>query len=229
MPPLPNPANQYTVDPRSASTLVELWLVRHGETQWNADGRVQGHQDVPLSPRGVGQAFRVAERLAASRLMFEGLYASDLERARETAGPIAAVLGLEVRIDPRLREINSGLLQGRLKDELPQLFPEYLAAVQQDPWNTTRPAGESMAQVAQRLANFVAGLPPGRHLLVTHGGVIRAALKQVLQMQDQTWRRFNIANASITRLGLDRGIGQAYSVGDTAHLEVWADALMDDT
>jgi probable phosphoglycerate mutase len=226
---LPKLANRSALPSGPTSTLIELWLVRHGETQWNIDGRVQGHQDIPLSPRGVGQAFRVAERLAASRLPFEGLYASDLERARETAAPIATVLGLGLRIDPRLREINSGLLQGHLKDELPRFFPEYLAAVQQDPWQTARPEGESMAQVAQRLASFVAELHPGRHLLITHGGVIRAALKQVLQMQDQTWRRFNIANASITRLGLDCGVGQAYSVGDTAHLEVWADALMDDT
>lgn len=229
MPHLASPTSHPASSPAATSSVVELWLVRHGETQWNADGRVQGHQDVPLSPRGVGQAFRVAERLAASHLVFDGLFTSDLQRARETAGPISAVLGLALHLDARLREIHSGLLQGRLKAEISQAFPDYLSALRQDPWSTARPGGESMAQVALRLQAFMDDLGPGRYLLVTHGGVIRAALRHILEMQDQSWRRFNIANASITRLGLVEGVGQAYSVGDTAHLEVWADALMDDT
>lgn len=218
-----------TYRPEWPQTLMtELWLLRHGETEWNADGRVQGHIDVALSPKGIGQAFRVAERLAGMKVRFDGLYSSDLERARETARPIAQALGLQLVLEPRIREIDAGRLSGLLRAETAKLFPAYHLAIQLDPWYTARPGGESMAEVAARFLDFAYSLPAGRFLLVAHGGVVRAALKSLLEMQDDSWRRFNIANTSITRLSIEDGRGSALSVGDTAHLELWADALMDD-
>ncbi len=204
----------------------EVWFIRHGETEWNAKRRFQGHLDVPLSPVGVGQAFRLAERLARTRVVFHGLYASDLRRARETAEPLAQALRLPLVTTPLVREIDVGELAGLTREEAEVRFPEYFAALLQDPWGTRRPGGESMDQLAQRLQTFLERLPPGRHLVVTHGGVVRAALKAALDLRGHTWRRFHILNTSITRILYPEG--EVLAVGDVAHLESWADWLSDE-
>ncbi|AEB12934.1 histidine phosphatase family protein [Marinithermus hydrothermalis] len=208
--------------------MIEVWLIRHGETAWNAAGRVQGHADVPLSPAGIGQAFRLAERLKRSRVAFTTLFSSDLRRTQETAQALALALGLgsAVRTDPLLREIHVGQLAGLTREEIHARFPEFVQAVTRDPWCTPRPGGESMAELAGRVRRFLEQLEPGRHLVVTHGGVIRAALKEVLGLTGDAWRRFHVPNTSITRLELTRG--EALSVGDAAHLEAWADWLSDE-
>uniref|UniRef100_A0A7C2G560 Histidine phosphatase family protein n=1 Tax=Thermus islandicus TaxID=540988 RepID=A0A7C2G560_9DEIN len=207
--------------------MKELWLVRHGETEWNAQRRYQGHLDVPLSPVGIGQAFRLAQRLAKSRLAFDGLYASDLRRARETAEPLATVLGLPLHTTPLLREIDVGALAGLSREEAEARYPEFLQNALKDPWHTPRPGGESMADLAGRLQAFLDRLPPGRHLLVTHGGVIRAALKLALELEREAWRRFHIPNTSITRILLPER--EVLTVSDAAHLETWTDWLSDES
>ncbi|MGQ9511126.1 MAG: histidine phosphatase family protein [Thermaceae bacterium] len=207
--------------------MKELWLIRHGETEWNVQKRFQGHLDVPLSPKGVGQAFRLAERLGRSRLPFDGLYSSDLRRAAETASLLAQALRLTLQTSPLLREIDVGELAGLDREEVAERFPEFVAQASLDPWNTSRPKGESMAQVAQRFQAFLEELPEGRHLVVTHGGVIRAALKLALNLNGDAWRRFHIQNTSITRLLFPEG--EVLSVGDAGHLETWADHLSDES
>jgi probable phosphoglycerate mutase len=206
--------------------MTELWLVRHGETFWNAEGRFQGQLDVPLSPKGMGQAVRVAERLGSSGLRFDGLFSSDLERARETARPIAQALKLELSLDERIREIDAGQLQGLLRPEIEERFPQFFKQTKLDPWNAKRPAGESMADVAMRACGFLYGLPEGRFVVVTHGGVVRAALRELLGLEGHAWRNFQIQNTSITRLVMPEGY--ALSVGDVGHLEAWADHLPDE-
>jgi probable phosphoglycerate mutase len=206
--------------------MKELWLVRHGETPWNAEGRFQGHYDINLSPAGLHQAYRIAERLAASRHPFDGLYSSDLQRATLTARPIAQALHLTPIYDPRIREIYAGELQGLLRSEMELRYPEFHQAVQLDPWNARRPGGESMADLAARVQSFLDDLPDGRHVVVTHGGVIRSALKIILKLENGTWRKFQIQNTSITRLLHPEGM--ALSVGDVGHLEAWAEGLADE-
>ena len=95
--------------------MLRLILVRHGETEWNAQRRYQGHSDVPLSALGRRQAARAAERLAA--LKIDAVYTSDLGRALETAEIIAEQRGLEVCAEPRLRELNFGVFEGLTFDE----------------------------------------------------------------------------------------------------------------
>ena len=135
--------------------MKEIWYVRHGETEWNAQRRFQGHLDVPLSPVGIGQAFRLAERLSRSRISFDRLYASDLRRARQTAEPLAQVLGLPIATTPLLREIHVGELAGLTRAEAEARFPSFLAEAAKDPWNARRPGGESMADLARRLEAFL--------------------------------------------------------------------------
>ena len=206
--------------------MKELWFIRHGETPWNTEGRFQGHCDINLSPQGLHQAYLVAERLERSRDPFDGLYSSDLQRATLTAKPIAEALQLKTQTDPRLREIYAGELQGLLRSEIERQFSDFQAAVKLDPWNTKRPGGESMADVASRVQDFIQDLPEGRHIIVAHGGTIRAAIKMVLNLENGTWKKFQIQNTSITRLLYPEGI--ALSVGDVGHLEAWANTHADE-
>jgi broad specificity phosphatase PhoE len=106
--------------------MLHLMLVRHGESEWNAQRRYQGQSDVPLSALGRRQAELIAERLAGGKI--DAVYASDLARAWETARPIAEKNGLKVISEPRLRELKFGVLEGLTFDEAQAHYPEMMAA-----------------------------------------------------------------------------------------------------
>ncbi len=146
----------------------ELWLVRHGATDWSAAGRLTGWTDVPLNALGRDQASALAARLAGQR--FAGAWTSDLSRARDTA----LLAGVDAIADPRLRELDFGSLDGMRWDELPPGVPERL--VEFDSFEA--PGGESTAALRARVHDFLDGLTDGHHLLVTHGGVIRLLLRE---------------------------------------------------
>jgi broad specificity phosphatase PhoE len=146
--------------------VTELLLVRHGETDWNAEGRLQGHTDRPLSDYGREQARRLADDLEGEAL--EGLYASDLARARETAEIVGEQLGLPVVLDPDLREKDWGNWEG-------------LTAVERDRvefvGESTEAHQERMLRALRRIAERH---PAGRVLVVTHGGSMRRVQSKVL-------------------------------------------------
>jgi 2,3-bisphosphoglycerate-dependent phosphoglycerate mutase len=158
--------------------MTTLLLVRHGETDWNADGRLQGHTDRPLSDFGRRQAQRLAEELAGEEL--QAIYASDLVRACETAKIVGERLGLPVALDSDLREKNWGTWEG-------------LTAVERD---RVEFAGESTEEHQERilraLERIAARHPVGRVLIVTHGGSMRrvqtAALGMALPVVDNCGR-----------------------------------------
>ncbi|MEY3509337.1 MAG: hypothetical protein RLZ21_1094 [Pseudomonadota bacterium] len=101
-----------------------ICFVRHGETNWNAERRMQGHIDIPLNTTGMGQAKRLANALTQTKHSFDAIYSSDLERALHTANAVANALSLAVQTTPQLRERNVGQLQGLLLSEAPVLLPE---------------------------------------------------------------------------------------------------------
>jgi broad specificity phosphatase PhoE len=148
--------------------VTALLLVRHGETDWNADGRLQGHTDRPLSEFGRRQAQQLAEELASERL--EAIYASDLSRARETAEIVGRRLGLAVVLDPDLREKDWGNWEG-------------LTAVERD---RVEFVGESREAHRERVLGALKRIaerhPGGRVLVVTHGGSMRRAQAAALGM-----------------------------------------------
>ena len=153
---------------------MRLWLVRHGQTDWNLDGRYQGQSDVPLNATGLAQAAAFAASLCGKR--FDALYSSDLARAYQTAEVIAACLGLPVQADPRLREINQGEWQGRTLDEIKGIFNNegpQARKVTIDPVTTRAPGGESVWEVSQRMAQAADDIArrysTGRVLVVGHG------------------------------------------------------------
>jgi probable phosphoglycerate mutase len=110
-----------------------IYLIRHGETEWNLAGRWQGHADVPLNELGARQAQLVGRRLAREGARFDAIYSSDLARAFQTAWEIGAAVKVPVQLLPPLREIDLGAWSGRTYDEIKQLFPEEVAQVE-DQW-----------------------------------------------------------------------------------------------
>lgn len=162
--------------------VARLVLVRHGETEYNRDGRWQGSgSDSPLTERGVEQARTAASSLAG--VPFDALYASSLARAVETARVLAGALGLEVRVDEGLRELAHGSWEGKTMEEVLDAWPEEHAALESDPWSVPRPGGESYRELAERLwpvlDRFADRHAGGRVLVVTHGGPIRLVLAEL--------------------------------------------------
>lgn len=150
--------------------MATLLLVRHGETDWNAEGRLQGHTDRPLNDYGRRQAQALAEQLAGARV--DAIYTSDLARARETAEIVAARLGLPVAVDPDLREKDWGTWEGLTSEE--RLTVEFQG-------ESTEAHRERVMRAIERIVAAHAG---GRVVVVTHGGSLRriqAAVKGVAE------------------------------------------------
>jgi len=151
--------------------MTELWLVRHGQTDWNLAGRYQGHEDIPLNAVGLQQADALAEKLAGET--FVAIYSSDLLRARVTAETVAERLGLTVIPLIGLREINQGDWQGRTLVDVCAEFGEPDPNAGEEMLLERAPGGESVAEVAARLKLAADGIaaahPGGKVLVVTHG------------------------------------------------------------
>jgi broad specificity phosphatase PhoE len=149
-------------------------VLRHGQSEWNAAGRWQGHADPPLDRAGELQAVAASELLGT----FDAVWASDLQRASRTAMIIAELLGIgPVQIDPRLRETDVGEWEGLTQQEVEAGWPGYLAARRRPPG--FEPYDAAADRLLAALRDMVAPHPGGEVLAVSHGGVIRAALRAV--------------------------------------------------
>jgi probable phosphoglycerate mutase len=163
-----------------------IFLVRHGETDWNLAGRLQGYHDIPLNDLGREQAAetaRVVERLSGGTNGLDYV-ASPLSRASQTMAILRAELGLApdgFRRDPRLREIGFGRWEGATWPELRRRDPVSLAARDADPWNFVPPGGESYAELSARVLAAIGELTHDA-VVVTHGGVVRAILHALTGM-----------------------------------------------
>jgi probable phosphoglycerate mutase len=182
-----------------------LWLVRHGETDWNAAGLAQGHRDqARLTPRGVRQAWAVVGQLCDRPI--GALFASDLHRAMETAAPLAAVLGLAVTRDTRLRERCLGILEGTAAAAISPLVSGVRAGRVVDP-DAAPPGGESLRDLYQRVAGFadelaarrLPGLGTGDIAVVAHGGTLRVLNAYLHGVPVERMRWEPLANGTILR------------------------------
>ena len=158
--------------------MTYLCLVRHGQTDWNLEGRYQGQSDVPLNQKGLEQARSLAERLKGET--FYAIFSSDLTRARQTAEPIANLLGLPIQLEPGLREINQGQWEGVLVEDIKARYAEIWSKRTEDPANVRPPGGETVREVATRvyaaLDNIARRFPNGQVLIVSHGLSIATAI-----------------------------------------------------
>jgi probable phosphoglycerate mutase len=157
--------------------MVECWLIRHAQTDWNVEGRYQGQADMPLNATGLAQANMAVEKLAGFH--FDALYSSDLLRARQTAQAISMKLGLKVSLDTRLREINLGEWQGQLFTEIREKYPTEMSVRRADPENSRPPGGETVKELSIRVwAAFdeISHANPGGSVLVVSHGLALAAV-----------------------------------------------------
>jgi broad specificity phosphatase PhoE len=184
-----------------------ILLARHGETDWNAVGRWQGHTDRPLTERGRHQAAELAERLADVEL--DAIYSSDLLRAVETAEPVAKRLGLRLQTLPELREVDVGTWAGLTRDEVAERFPDGFR--RWSDWQTGWENGETYDEMGERVVGAIlrlAGEHPGeRILVVSHGGAIRALQAAAAGIGIATFRRLRpvVQNARVTSILVENG------------------------
>jgi alpha-ribazole phosphatase len=182
--------------------MTELCLVRHGQTDWNLQGRYQGQSDVPLNENGRLEAHALARRLKDR--FFSVIYTSDLERARETAEILAASLQVPITCDDRLREINQGEWEGQLVEDIKARYSRLWLQRKVDPASIRPPGGETVGEVAERVhavLDEIASLNAGPVLIVSHGLAIATVICKVRAMP----------------------VGQAYSVIPDNAEPVWVE------
>jgi len=200
---------------------TQIILIRHGETEWNLSGRWQGHADSPLSPRGVSQATALGERMKKEDFNF--FYSSDLERAQHTARLVGGPSGWTPTLMESLRERDLGVLEGLTTDEMLVTKPEEYQSFREDGTDYQVPGGESFRQFYNRCSQAledIANKHPGKKIgVVTHGGVLGAIFRYVLQIPLEAERNFVLLNCSINRLEKTNGGWNLVSWGDIAHLD----------
>lgn len=207
--------------------MLQVYLVRHGETVWNAARRIQGQSDSALTEKGEQQARQVGER--ARTLGITHVISSDLGRTRRTAEIIADACGCSVKLDPRLRELNMGVLEQRPIDSLSEEEEGWRRTLVNGTVNGRIPEGESMAELADRMQqalNACLELPPGsRPLLVSHGMALGVLISTLLGLPAHAERRLRLRNCSLSRVDHQQSAWLAAgwvveTAGDVSHLDL---------
>ena len=177
-----------------------LLLIRHGQTEWNRDHRIQGNGDSPLTEHGHAQARAAANAL--QRFEIDALYASDAGRALQTAAPIADMLQRQPETDPRLRERHYGIFEGKTSVEVRSQYPDLYEAYKKRHPDFVVPGGESIAGVQARgvaACTDIAQRHPGQHVaVISHGGTIRAIARYVLDVPLMAKWRVRLENGGLT-------------------------------
>ncbi|MGQ9926455.1 MAG: histidine phosphatase family protein [Chloroflexaceae bacterium] len=207
-----------------------VYLIRHGETDWNLTGRWQGHADVPLNAVGWRQAQLLGQRLVREGVRFDALYSSDLARAAQTAREVSTALGVAVKLTRGLREIDLGSWSGHTTAELQALYPDDFARVAAGE-DIPRGGGESIRAMRQRVVTTIERIiaeHSGATLgVVTHGGCIRALLSHAVSLDGNEFQHFpHIGNTSISVVRIGAGGWNTIVVNDMAHLEATHDPEM---
>jgi probable phosphoglycerate mutase len=202
---------------------TRILAIRHGETAWNVDTRLQGHLDIPLNEVGLRQASHLAQALA-QRDTVDAIYASDLSRAHATASAIAQAMGQTVAVHAGLRERHFGVFQGRTFAQIEAELPEH--ALQ---WRKRVPewippgGGESLVMLHERILKTVDELAvqhKGQQIvLVAHGGVLDVLYRAATRLTLQAPRTWQLTNTAVNRLlWTPQGLSLV-GWGDTSHLE----------
>ena len=198
------------------------YLVRHGETNWNEQGRIQGHTDVPLNDCGRRQISLLAKRLAGHS--FSTVYASDLSRATESAQALIGCRGLPIQTDADLREFDYGRWEGltvrQAEKENPRVFKELIRSGDE---GFAAPGGEDTSQLLERVGHFCERVSR-RHdaeedlLIVAHAGSIRALVICLLELKKADFWRFGVDPTSLSAISNHPGGSVLELWNDTSHL-----------
>jgi broad specificity phosphatase PhoE len=203
--------------------VLELLLIRHGQTLANVEGHWTGWSETPLTELGLTQIEAVAQRIAAEFPQVDALYTSPLPRALKTARAIAAAVGLEPVPLDELREIDFGDLNGisleGMEEQYPELFERWKVKTDIDfVW----PGGERRAdfyrRVGSALEQVLAGHSEGLVVLVAHGGTLRSLLAHLLPASMSEWWTYTLDNCGITRVALQDGRASLVILNDASHL-----------
>jgi probable phosphoglycerate mutase len=182
--------------------VTRIIAVRHGETAWNVDTRLQGQLDIALNATGQLQAARVARALAKEPI--DAIYASDLKRAWQTAQAIAQANGSALHPQALLRERGFGVFQGKTYAEVETLWPEHSKQWRQREPHWAPPGGESLSAMLARVTQVATALASahvgGQIVLVAHGGVLDMLYRLATGQGVQSPRTWQLGNASINRL-----------------------------
>ena len=204
------------------ANLYYLTLLRHGESTGNAENRLQGQSDYPLSEKGRAQARALAARWQAEGVRFDTAIASPLLRASETAQIVAGRLGVPLEFDPLWMERHNGKMSGLLQDEAQALYPDErfvnpyqpLAETGEGDWQLYLRAGQALFNLLRR--------PPGRYLVVSHGGTLNMTIYAILGITPQAnyqGPRFHFRNTSFSSFSYSpaRHRWRVEVIGDRAH------------
>jgi alpha-ribazole phosphatase len=200
---------------------MRLYLVRHGETDWNAARRYQGQSDIPLNRTGIQQARKLAGRLSKEKI--DTIYSSDLSRARETARLIAEHHSCKIHADSRLCEVSFGTWEGQTYDEIKKSAPSALAEWEADILTTAPPNGETLEQLTARVQSILSDLCT-RHadqtsLIVAHGGPLQVLLCLALDLSPSMYWQFHLSPASLSEISFFPAGAIINLLNDTCHLE----------
>ncbi|MCL2855110.1 MAG: histidine phosphatase family protein [Defluviitaleaceae bacterium] len=189
---------------------MKIFTVRHGQTSWNLERRLQGHTDIPLDETGMDQARRIGLRLAGEKV--DAIYTSDLQRARKTAETINAHHGAQLFATSKLREISFGKYEGQLIEKISEKIN----------WNHPDPDGEDVAAVFSRIHSFLDEVVESGHenvIIVGHYGSVRAAICYFLGIPAGQRHSFNVGNTAIHCFErATDGTFQMVLENDTSHL-----------
>jgi broad specificity phosphatase PhoE len=198
-----------------------FYFIRHGETEWNAAGRLCGRTDVPLSDAGRRQAQLLASRLKP--IPFVALYSSPLRRALETASILGRAIGRDAVADPRLVELSYGAWEGRTYEESKRANPDVYRAWELDPGSVAPPKGESGEQLIERVKPFLADVAQrhssGNVAVVCHRTVCRLVACHIMGVPLKEYRqRIPMDNAALNILETREGKWHVVAVNDSSHL-----------
>ena len=199
---------------------TRITLIRHGETAWNLEGRIQGHLQIPLNDRGLRQAEATANALINERV--DAIYSSDLIRASCTAAAIAREIGLPVLMEPRLREWDLGVLSGLLRSEAEQHHPDAYRIYRERDVNPAIPSGESILSRYRRVTGCISEIaarhPDSQLVIVSHGGPLGDSYRRATGSDVGRKIPVKLYNTAINRIRISDGDWDIQSWGDIRHL-----------
>lgn len=201
---------------------LRLYLVRHAESEWNRSSRYAGQQDVPLSTRGKEQANRIARRLSQEHL--DALYASPLQRARETASIVGKACNVSLTVDPDLAEIHHGEWEGLTTLQVHAAFPSEYERWLSHPDRAIMPGGETLDQVSERVRAAFSRIQQkhanGKVGIFSHDAVLRVLLLRCLGLELEHFWKWELENASVSMVDVtEKGKYRLVCLNDTSHLD----------
>ena len=200
--------------------MTRLLLVRHGRSEWNATGRIQGQIDIPLDEVGLQQAGQIAERLMSESIA--AIYSSPLQRAQQTADAIAAKLDRPVQLDARLMEYHFGVISGLTWNGVVENHPELASRWLEDPWAVSVEESEGRVSFAARVTaamqDIIARHPEEQVAVVAHGGTFGVYLSAMLGLDLNRRHPFHFGNTSLSLIEVNHETFHIHYLNNLCHL-----------